>query len=254
MGDDAKDALFQKAKTTLQKLHYNGRSKLFTFDKFVSAYRQACDDLGPDDQMSGKNKVTTFLKMIKIPDFQRHIRPHLTGPRKEDFERALTFIRQELMQWHEGTSEDVTRNISDVTSVENHSSGKGQSKYRGKGKSRSKQAHKAKGGSGGATKFDPKNPGQYLQYRVYKALPADQKAIVDAHRQQKNGSRKVSSVTKAHTVTFEELPPDNTEVPTVSNISGLTKVKPVPAAAKTPAASNKKRQLYELKDGHYVPI
>ena len=71
----------------MDNARFDGRSRNFTFTKFLSKLRQAFQDLGPDDQMSEQRKVTKFMQAFQVPGFE-HLDASVTG----DANRSRNFF------------------------------------------------------------------------------------------------------------------------------------------------------------------
>ena len=97
MGADVQRTMLVKAEATLAKIQFDGKSRSFTYVKYISSMRQAFLDLGPEDQYSETRKVNKLLSSFKVPALQ-----HLGSTVRNDqylsrnFEAAVAFIAGEL--------------------------------------------------------------------------------------------------------------------------------------------------------------
>ena len=114
MGVDVQRAMLVKAEIALAKLRFDGKSKNYTYVKYISNMRQAFMDLGPDDQYSEARKVNKLLSSFKVPALQHLGSTIRNDPRMaHNFEAAVNFVAGELQALQQRTSEPV--HISEVS-------------------------------------------------------------------------------------------------------------------------------------------
>ena len=97
MGRSVTTLLLKRAETTLETLYFDGKNKNWTWDKFIGRYREALDDLGPDNQISEERKVIKLMSAFQVPNLA-HCEaivfndPRLAGSLNE----AITFLGSQM--------------------------------------------------------------------------------------------------------------------------------------------------------------
>ena len=222
MGADVTALLLKKAETTLEHLRFDGRSKSWTWEKFVGKYREALHDLGPSNQMSEERKVVKFLSAFQV----QHLSyceglimstPHLAG----SLERTITFLSQQIAATRLKNG-PIARNVSsiasdptDVPTPTKTNKSKRQInalKRKLKALQERKKQDKNKFKNKRSDKFNPDSPGDYLPASEWNKITEDQKAASRAARKAMGiPVREVSSIASGPPV-----PGDSTSDPTVS--------------------------------------
>jgi hypothetical protein len=213
MGRDVQSHIQTVANKTLQALRYDGKSRNFSFTKFVSRFRQAAEDLGPDDQMSQRRMVKLLLEGFQVPSLQ-HIKDIIrTNPfYSENFENCVTYISETLLTAGVEKTTNNTRTVAAVgtTTTQKNSNGKREKS----GQSGSKKKKQRGGGRekpAGADTYDPNDPTRWLKPEVFKALPEEtKKKIQDAHaakRQEKGKKKREAKAVETSVVEVAEEPP-----------------------------------------------
>ena len=97
MGSDVQQVLIRNAETFLENAKFEGRSKAWTWDKFIGKMRQAFSDLGPEDQMSDQRKVTKLIRAFQVPELN-HLDAMVTGDavRQNNFKTAVIFLSDQI--------------------------------------------------------------------------------------------------------------------------------------------------------------
>ena len=243
MGRDIQSHIQSVANKTLQTLRYDGKSRNFAFTKYVSRFRQAAEDLGPDDQMSPRRMVKLFLDGFQVPSLQflKHI--IMSKPEYSDnFENCVIFISEALL---EAGIEKTVNNSRTVAAVDsnlgrnsngkrNRDGGNGGGGGRGGGgnggTNRNKRQKKQRSGGkqkpSGADSYDPNNPTQWLKPEVFKALPEDvKKKIQDAHAAKREAKEKGKGKREARSIESSR------------EVTAVETTVPAPAASPTQASS-----------------
>ena len=97
MGRSVTTLLLKRAETTLETLRFDGKSKNWTWDKFVGRYRDALHDLGPENQLSEQRKVIKLMSAFQVPHLAHFEAivfndPSLAGSLNE----AVTFLGSQM--------------------------------------------------------------------------------------------------------------------------------------------------------------
>ena len=144
MGADVSQVLLRRAEEFLTRASFDGRSKNFTFDKFIGKLRQAFNDLGEENQMSERRKVEKLVSAFQVPNLQ-HLDAMVTGDpaRANNFEVAVTFIAGQMATQRNKNVTGHSRGLAEVD-----------------------------------TGFNVNNPGKYLSQRVWKGLNEEERAAV----------------------------------------------------------------------------
>ena len=194
MGVDVQRTMLVKAETTLAKIHFDGKSRSFTYIKYISNMRQAFLDLGPDDQYSETRRVNKLLSSFKVPALQ-----HLGSTVRNDpywsrnFEAAVAFIGGELEALQQKSTSD--RHLSAVGRFNPKSKPPPKDSSKKPGKD-----HKKKGGPKPQPKYNAKDPGAYVDVKVWKAMtPEEQEAAREARKKQGIKARNASSLISTKT-------------------------------------------------------
>ena len=97
MGEDVQHSLCTKAEAALDKIRFDGSSKQFTYSTYISAMREAWEDLGPWDVYSDERKVQKLLSSFQVKALSHagstiNASPHL----RTSFDSSVSFIASEL--------------------------------------------------------------------------------------------------------------------------------------------------------------
>ena len=171
LGPDTRQILLSEAEHFLDNARFDGRSRNFTFTKFLSKLRQAFQDLGPDDQMSEQRKVTKFMQAFQVPGYE-HLDASVTGDpnRSRDFETAVAFVASQIStKKTKNTGALPGRNISAFGRGNGNEDGGYKKKQLGDRKR--DPPHK----KNQRTKFNSKKPAEYLSKRDWDALTGPQR-------------------------------------------------------------------------------
>ncbi len=114
MGPDIQRVLACRAEQFLEHAHFDNKSRNFTYDKFVGRMRQAFIDLGPEDKMSEKRKVTKLMQAWQV-DNLKHLDAMVTGDpvRSTNFEEAAAFLGDQMTAL-QTKNQSNRRNISSL--------------------------------------------------------------------------------------------------------------------------------------------
>lgn len=170
MGAEIARGFEAKADSIIETINYDGKSKNFSFSKYVNLLTKAFNDQGPDDRMSEYKKVTKFLKGITDPDL-KHVKAAVGADtqKRSNFISAVAYFNDQMATMPNKTRGD-SRNIASTNTNTN--------KFKG---NRGKKTAPHKGRKP-ASKFDPKDPGKYLGGKAWFSLSAEQKAASRAAR------------------------------------------------------------------------
>jgi hypothetical protein len=179
MGSDVQQVLIRSAETFLENARFDGKSRNFTWDKFVGKMRQAFKDLGPEDQMSEQRMVTKLVRAFQMPEL-KHLDAMITGDpaRKSNFESAVVFLSDQIAALKTKNTGSHPRSIGAMDSRDSNKS----SKFNSHKKSQYTKHPRAKTGgkAGGNDKkdagvFNPRDPGKYVNSKNWDKLEPEQK-------------------------------------------------------------------------------
>lgn len=220
MGPDVRNALMDRATKTLKTIHFDGRNRNFTFDKFIARMRGAFTDLGEDDQMSDMRKVRTLMQAWTVPGLT-HLKAIVSSdPRyTNNFENCVTFLSGQLADYKANDSERRSagstttndRNVSSTTTSGNN------------------KKNKRNNNSGGSRKKNKNSGNDLLKYLPPKEWAKLSKEEQDARRQarakqkeQKAGHhRQASSVTTTPPATQPAATTTPPSQPTVLQVASV---------------------------------
>ena len=98
MGSNVAALLLKRAETTLGSITFDGRSKYWTWDKFVGRFREALHDLGDDNQMSEERKVVKFMSAFNVSHLSYCEAIVMHDPRLSgSLDATITFLGQQLV-------------------------------------------------------------------------------------------------------------------------------------------------------------
>jgi hypothetical protein len=97
LGEDVQQVLRTQAGLTLIHSKFDGKSKRYTLDKHINAYRQALIDLGPNDATSEQRKVELFMNSWQVPELMHlasgvHSNPQL----RNSFDSTVVYLSGEM--------------------------------------------------------------------------------------------------------------------------------------------------------------
>lgn len=176
LGSDVAQLLMKRAEDFLANARFDGQSKNFTSDKFFGRFRQAFNDLGPNDQMSEQRKVTKLRSAWQVKGLE-HLDAMIAADQRlnSNFEAAVTFLSEQYVSYRTKNTGSHTRTISSLDTNGN-GGGNGGGNGRGNRNRNNRRVHKKSQNSAKHRKFDPKNPGKYLPGPAWAKLTPDQKA------------------------------------------------------------------------------
>ena len=206
MGSDVQQVLTRNAETFLENAKFDGKSRSFTWDKFVGRLRQAFRDLGPEDQMSEQRKVTKLVRAFQVPGLQ-HLDAMITGDpvRQNNFEAAIVFLSDQMAALRTKNTGSHARTLGAMDSEKN---GKPYKK-------RQKNRHHTNDSGDDASGFDKTNPGKYVPASVWNkynqeeqdtAKKARNKAGIKTREERKLAEESHTEESDAGSETDEENP------------------------------------------------
>ena len=77
MGEDVQHLLCTKTEANLDKIRFDGSSKQFTYSIYISAMREAWEDLGPWDVYSDERKVQKLLSSFQVKALSHLVPPSM---------------------------------------------------------------------------------------------------------------------------------------------------------------------------------
>ena len=185
LGTDVQQVLLRRAETFLEHAYFDGTSRNFTFTTFSSKMRQAFIDLGPNDQMTERRKVTKLMNAFQVKSLS-HLDAMITHDPilSVNFEAAVAFLQDQMAAQQLKNKGSRPRNVSNVSSA-SHSNNTGGNKSPHKKWSKSK--------------FNKKQPHLYLSKSEWMKLSDEEKAAAREARKKKgiattSDRRQVSSV------------------------------------------------------------
>ena len=97
MGEDVQHPLRTKAEATLDEIRFDGSSKQFTYSTYISAMREAWEDLGPWDVYSDARKVQKLLSSFQVKALS-HVSSTINASHhlRISFDSSVSFIASEL--------------------------------------------------------------------------------------------------------------------------------------------------------------
>jgi hypothetical protein len=223
-GQSAITTRLNKAYAMIQNASYNGRSKNFTFDKYIEIHQKAHNELlALGETISETKKVRDFLQNISDPKLATAKTVVAGDPAKlENFELCQQYLKTclhnsgaDVQQANVsigsvGTAQEQQRLIAQLQR-ENASLKKGRKKGGGGGKPQQ---------NGGGLQSASGHPlhGGYYAPKVYRTFTEEEKQIVRKLREEKK-KRKVADVgiqqeRNAGAVASVTQPPDDQETPT----------------------------------------
>ena len=176
MGEDYRAVLLKKAETTLANIRFDGRSKNWTFDRFISKLRESFIDLGPNDQLSERRKVNKLMSAWQVPALM-HVDTTIqaTPQYREDFDASVNFLANQLATL---TTKNGPNNRTVAYTSTESSGDKPRDSKRSGGKwqnPKKKNKSQVPAKKNTAAKFTKKNPGAYIPSKEWKKLTDEQK-------------------------------------------------------------------------------
>jgi hypothetical protein len=97
LGEDVQQVLRTKAGLTLIHSKFDGKSKSYTLDKHINAYKQAFIDLGPNDVTSEQRKVELFMNSWQVPELMHLASGVCSSPQLQDsFDSTVVYLSGEM--------------------------------------------------------------------------------------------------------------------------------------------------------------
>ena len=281
MGMDVQAVLLKRAETVLEKIFWDGKSRNFTFDKFIAQLKIAFQDVGPEDQLSQRRQVSKLVAGFQYQPL-RHITTTINSdPRyNENFDAAVAFIQGELATLkisNEGGSRNLDvgatvpqdsaiaalSNQPNPNQATNQASLKALRRQIKNLKQRLNKKQKGKAHKKNtASKFDRSNPGAYVPTKVWGEMSDEQKEAARAARMRDGipSRRGVSAISTQPAVESSDESDDESvkEVKTIqiqtlkrkASPSSGTEVKKVPkkllkSPSYTPVNTTQRQALYQ---------
>ena len=226
LGRDYQRNLLKAAVTTLENLRFDGRSKNWTFDRFIGKMRQCFVDMGPNNQLTEERKVMALQAAWQVPGLQ-HLDAMMQRDYSNDFNGAVTFLAEQLhgLKLKNGpiaqAAVGTVRTDDKDTQAENSKAGKTsviaslkkeikalkKEFHKGNKKSKDKPAK----GKKPKTKYDPKDPGGYYTRKAWAEMSDAQKEEARKSRTAAGvppGKRRgLGSLSTAHPVARAQVEP-----------------------------------------------
>ena len=192
MGANVRALLLKKAETTLEHLRFDGRSKNWTWEKFVGKYREAMHDLGPNNQMTEERKVVKFLSAFQVQHLGHCEAIIMSNPDlANSLERTITFLSQQVVSSRLKNG-PISRNVSSVATESADTpaptkTGKSSRQIKAlkrklKALQERKKRDNTKFKNKRSDKFNPDSPGDYLPSSEWNKITEEQKAASRAAR------------------------------------------------------------------------
>jgi len=221
LGRDVQRSLLKKAVTTLEKLTFDGRSRNWTFDKFVGSMRQCFVDMGEANQLSEERKVMALQSAWQVPGLG-HLDAMMQQNYNDDFNGAVTFLGEQManLKLKNGAANrtvaaattqpaaDSKRKLKAMQRAQKRSGGK----FRGKS---DKDSHARKKPN---AKYNAKDPKAYVSKQAWSTMSEDEKATArreraaagipqrDSKSNTAGGSRAIGSLTTVRTSAVASVP------------------------------------------------
>jgi hypothetical protein len=97
LGEDVQQVLRTQAGLTLIHSKFDGKSKRYTLDKHINAYRQAFIDLGPNDVTSEQRKVELFMNSWQVPELMHLASGVRSNPQlRNSFDSTVVYLSGEM--------------------------------------------------------------------------------------------------------------------------------------------------------------
>ena len=208
LGADAKSLLLKRAERTLDSITFDGRSRNWTFDKFVGRLRESFIDLGPENQLTEERKVNKLMQAWQVSTLAHLGAVVSSNPAfRSNFNNCVNFLSQQLTQ-QQLMNRGPGRNVAAVAQEGIDSNNKQLAELQAQIKSLNRKLEDKRGGKkkpgktpakkNVASKFNPSNPGAYIPRAQWVKLSDEDKAKARAARD-KDGikSRKLGSLHSA---------------------------------------------------------
>jgi hypothetical protein len=208
LGETFQALIRAQADKKLDKAFYDGTSKKFTFESYISALQHAFTDLEAcGDPISESRKVRSFLKGIRDPRLQSCKEVIIGTPSLGvTFEAASTYATRTIAEII-SLAESTPRNISASQSTRGNSRGGGnQGRGRGRGGrygGRSGRGGRGRGGGGGrgnnhsnntSTPNPPALSDRYYLDDEWQAFTPEQQQAIRAKREERDRRRGIQAV------------------------------------------------------------
>ena len=209
LGADAKSLLLKKAETTLEKITFDGRSRNWTFDKFIGRLRESFIDLGTGNQLSEERKVNKLMQAWHVSSLS-HLNAFVTSnpTYKYDFNACVNYLSEQLTHqqlMNKAPGRNVAALSQDSMDCDDQidSNNRQIAQLKSQIKSLNKKLERKKGGGKSPSKtpieknkspkFDPSNPGAYIPRPQWEKLSEEERAQARAAREKKGiKTRKLS--------------------------------------------------------------
>ena len=223
LGADAKALALKRAEKTLQHIRFDGRSKNWTFNKFIGRLREAFLDMGPDNELSEERKVNKLMQAWQVQSLQHlHATVSATPRYKGNFDACVNFLSEQLTSI-QLMNDGPGRNINSVTqTIEGNN--KQLNEIKAQLSSLKKHLDEKKSGNNSKkntpkknkeSKYNPSNPGAYVPKEEWDKMTEEQKAKARASRNEQGiKTRKLASITTGKKKRKDKKSPPEDESPT----------------------------------------
>ena len=155
-GDAYRNNLKIKAENTMSTARYDGKSRNFTYEKYIERLNQAFVDMAEAGEAQPEDaKVRKFLNGLladNLTSAKEHNLADIEPDGKlHDFKKASEYVARVMDNQHNIDSGSKSRNVYSMDSRGRGGQGRGQGRGRGRGQGRGRGRGRGRGGSGSST-------------------------------------------------------------------------------------------------------